>query len=175
MTNDGIKNAIKLGERLKDVEFTHIYSSPLQRAMETANYIKGNRDIEIQTLEALKEMGFGLWEGLENEELIELYKEEHYNYWNRPELYKPNGGETFDEFFKRIKSSLNYIFENSKEGNILIVSHGVAIKTIFAIINETKLEDFWLDTYVEGTSLSILEVKDEKLEFKLKGDTSHLR
>lgn len=175
LTNNGIENAIKLGQRLKEVDFTHIYSSPLQRAMETANYIKMDRNMEIQPLEGLKEMGFGLWEGLENEKVIQLYKEEHYNYWNRPEVYQPNGGETFDEFFIRIKNSLDYILENSKEGNILIVSHGVAIKTIFAIIKGTKLEDFWLDTYVEGTSLSILEVVDKKLEFKLKGDTSHFK
>lgn len=143
--------------------------------METANYIKMDRNLEIQSLEGLKEMGFGLWEGLENEKLIELYKEAHYNYWNRPELYKPNGGETFEEFFMRIKDSLDYILENTKKGNILIVSHGVAIKALFAIINKTKLEDFWLDTYVEGTSLSILEVNNEKIEFKLKGDTSHFK
>lgn len=173
LTNNGIENAIRLGERLENVEFTHIYSSPLERAIETANYIVGNRNIEIQVLEGLKEMGFGLWEGLENEELIDLYGEEHNNFWNRPELYKPNGGETFEEFFMRIKSSLDYILENTKKGNVLIVSHGVAIKALFAIMNGTKLEDFWDDTYVEGTSLSILEVKDKKIEFKLKGDTSH--
>ena len=175
LTKNGIENAIKLGERLEEVEFTKIYSSPLERAMKTANYIKGNRNIEIQSLEGLKEMGFGLWEGLENEQLIELNKDEHYNYWNRPELYIPNGGETFEEFFMRIKSSLDYILENTKKGNILIVSHGVAIKALFAIIKGIKLEDFWHDTYVEGTSLSILEVKDKKIEFKLKGDTSHFR
>ena len=175
LTNNGIDNAIKLADRLKDVDFSHIYSSPLQRAIETAEYIRGNREIEIQTLESLKEMGFGLWEGLENEKLIELYKEEHYNYWNRPELYKPNGGETFKDFFIRIEKSLQYILENSKKGNILIVSHGIAIKALFSIINETSLEDFWEDTYVEGTSLSILEIKDKQMQFKLKGDTSHFK
>lgn len=173
LTNKGIENAIKLGQRLKEIEFTAIYSSPLERALETANYIKGNKEIKIQPIEGLKEMGFGLWEGLENRELKELYSEEYFNYWNRPELYKPNGGETFEEFFIRLKSSLDYILENSKEGNILIVSHGVAIKAMFSIINKIPLKDFWLDTYVEGTSLSILELVDDKFEFTLKGDTSH--
>ncbi len=175
MTTNGIENAVKLRERLKDIDFTAIYSSPLDRAMETANYIKGNRVLKVEPIEGLKEMGFGLWEGLENDILKEQYGEEYNNYWNNPELYKPSGGETFEELFSRIENSLEYILDNSKKGNILIVSHGVAIKAIFSVINDSSLKDFWSDTYVEGTSLTILEVVDNKYEFKLKGDTSHFK
>lgn len=173
MTKNGIENAYKLAERLSDIEFSAIYSSPLERAMETAKYIKGNRNVEIHSLEGLKEMSFGLWEGLEKKVLKELYEEEYFNYWNRPEVYKPDGGETFEEFFMRINNSIDYILDNSEDGNILIVSHGVAIKAIFAVINNVQLKDFWSDTYVEGTSLSILEIVNKQFEFKLKGDTSH--
>lgn len=174
LTEEGIKNAIKLGERLKNVDFSHIYSSPQNRALITANYIKGNRDLEIETIDGLKEMGFGLWEGLENEELIKLYGEESYIYWNKPEEYSPNGGETFDELFQRINNSLNYILNNSIEGNILVVSHGISIKALFAIINKTELKDFWEETYVDGTSLTIIDIKDDNIKFVLKGDTSHM-
>lgn len=175
LTESGIENALRLGERLKHIEFNQIYSSPLKRAMETAEYIKGSRENRIIPLDGFKEMGFGLWEGLDNEHLKELYEEEHFNYWNRPELYKPNGGETFEEFFSRIKNSLDYILNNSDSGNILLVSHGVAIKALIAIINNLKLEDFWSESYVEGTSLTILEAEGDKLEFKLIGDTSHFK
>lgn len=174
LTEEGIKNAIKLGERLKDVDFSHIYTSPQNRALITAKYIKGNRDIKIEAIDDLKEMGFGLWEGLENEELIKLYGDENYIFWNKPEEYSPNGGETFDELFQRINNSLNYILNNSKEGNILVVSHGISIKALFAIINKTKLKDFWEEIYVDGTSLSIIDIKDDKMEIILKGDTSHM-
>lgn len=174
LTEEGIKNAMKLGERLKDVDFSHIYTSPLNRALITAKYIKGNRDMEIETIDDLKEMGFGLWEGLENDELIKLYGDENYIFWNKPEEYSPNGGETFDELFQRLDDSLNYILNNSKEGNILVVSHGISIKALFAIINKTELKYFWEDTYVDGTSLTILDIKDDKINFLLKGDTSHM-
>lgn len=174
LTEEGIKNAMKLGERLKDVDFSHIYSSPQNRALITAKYIKGNRDLKIETIEGLKEMGFGLWEGLENDELIKLYGDENYMFRNKPEEYSPNGGETFDELFLRINNSLNYILNNSKEGNILVVSHGISIKALFAIINKTELKYFWEDTYVDGTSLTILDIKDDKINFLLKGDTSHM-
>lgn len=174
LTEEGISNAKKLGERLKDIDFTHIYSSPQNRAIATANYIKGNRDIDIEVIDNLKEMGFGLWEGLENKQLIELYGEENHNFWNNPEEYTPNGGETFEELFIRIKNSLDYISNYSKDGNVLVVSHGISIKAIFAIIYKINLKDFWKDTYVNGTSLSIIEVVDDTMKFLIKNDISHL-
>lgn len=174
LTKQGIENAIRLGERLKDIEFSNIYSSPLGRALETANYVKGNRDVEIETHEGLREMGFGLWEGMENDVVLELYGEEHYNYWNKPHLYEPNDGESFDELFKRVEIALKYIIENAKGDNVLIVSHAIAIKAIYSIIRKYELQDFWNMPFIEGTSLTILEINDDKMEFILEGDTSHL-
>ncbi|WP_242844220.1 histidine phosphatase family protein [Caloranaerobacter azorensis] len=37
----------------------------IHRAIDTANYIKGDKNIEIIITESLKEMGFGSWEGME--------------------------------------------------------------------------------------------------------------
>lgn len=174
LTEQGIKNAIKLAERLKDIEFSNIYSSPLGRALETASYVKRNRNIEIETHEGLKEMGFGLWEGMENDKVIELYEKEHYNYWNKPHLYEPNGGESFDELFKRVDVTLKYIIENSTGDNVLVVSHAVTIISIYYIVRKYKLEDFWSIPFIGGTSLTILEVNGSDMEFILEGDISHL-
>ena len=173
LTEKGIANATRLGERLKDVDFSHIYSSPLGRAMDTANHIRGTRDMEIETHNGLKELGFGLWEGVENQIVMELYKEEHYNFWNKPEKYKANEAESFDELFERVDEALKDIIENSTGDNILIVSHAITIKAIYAIIKKYKLEDFWTSPYIDGTSLTIVEIKDGEMNFLLEGDTSH--
>ena len=174
LTNKGIEDAIRLRERLKDIEFSKIYSSPSGRALDTANYVKGNKDIEIEIHEGLKEMGFGSWEGMDREDVLELYSEEHYNYWNRPHLYAPSDGETFQELFKRVESALKFIIENSDDDNVLIVSHAITIKAIYYIIQKYRLEDFWDIPFIEGTSLSILEIDGDNGEFILDGDISHL-
>lgn len=173
LTEQGIANAIKLCDRLKDVDFSNIYSSPLGRAMDTANYIKGNRNIEIETHDGLKELGFGLWEGVENEEVMKLYEEEHYKFWNKPLLYKGNDGESFDELFKRINEALKHIIQNSTGDNVLIVSHAITIKAIYSIIKNYNLEDFWTLPYIDGTSLTIVEVNGDEMKFILEGDISH--
>lgn len=174
LTNKGTQDAIKLGKKLKNIKFSNIYSSPLGRAMDTANYIKGNRDIEIETHEGLQEMSFGLWEGMDRDRILDLYETEHYNYWNKPHLYEPNGGESFEELFERVEKALEYIIENASGDNILIVSHAITIKAIFYIIEKHKLVNFWDIPFIEGTSLTILEVDGDNREFILEGDLSHL-
>ncbi len=172
LTKKGIRGAKLLRNRLEDVKFDFIYSSPLSRAMETAEYIKKN-DEKLIVLEEVKEMGFGEWEGLEKEKLETSYSQEYYNFWNKPHLYKTSGGESFEDLYKRIERGLNKIIKNGGE-NVLLVSHGVVIKAIQTIAKGHSLEEFWTPPFLENTSLTLLELEDEKLNIVLDADTSHL-
>ena len=68
----GIELAEKTAEGLKDVPFDVIYSSPLSRAFQTAEIIRGDRPVEIIPTDSLLELSFGEYEGL-------ICKGEHYN------------------------------------------------------------------------------------------------
>lgn len=172
LTENGIEGAKLLSKSLKDIRFDFIYSSPLTRALDTANYIKKD-DERLIILDEIKEMGFGKWEGLEKEKLEKLYGEEYFNFWKRPHLYKPVGGETFEELKNRIKIGLNKISENGGE-KVLLVSHGVVIKTLQAMAKGHTLEEFWTPPYLENTSLTVLDLQDGNLNVILDADTSHL-
>lgn len=172
LTDKGIEGAKLLSERLKDVNFDFIYSSPQVRALETANYIRKGQE-KLVILEEIKEMGFGEWEGLEKEKLESLYGEEYYNFWEKPHLYKTSGGESFEQLKERVELGIGKIIENGGD-NVLIVSHGVVIKTIQAIVKGHRLEEFWTPPFLENTSLTLIELRDNKLNIVLDADTSHL-
>lgn len=174
LSEKGIDNAIKLGKSLNHIDFDCIYSSPLGRALDTAKYIRGNKDTQIIINESLKEMGFGQWEGMNHIDVEELYPQEHYNFWNKPHLYKPVEGETFEELLSRVRKVLDEIINNSLANTVLIVAHAVVIKGIYAIVKNYSLEDFWKPPFMHDTSLSIIEVKDDGVEFILEADLSHL-
>lgn len=175
LTEKGIDNAKKLGDSLKHIDFDYIYCSPLGRAIDTAKYIRGNKDTEIVINESLKEMGFGKWEGMKREEVKELYAKQQFNFWNKPHLYKPIDGESFDELIYRVDKALNDIIDNAKGKSILIVSHTVVIKAIYLIIKNYPLEDFWNPPFMYDTCLTVLEVQDRKIEVTLEADISHLK
>jgi broad specificity phosphatase PhoE len=173
LTEKGIENAKRLGESLKHIDFDSIYCSPLGRAVETAKHIKGDKDTQINIEESLKEMGFGCWEGVAHTEIEELHPVERYNFWNKPHLYKPIDGESFEQLFARVKEVLEKIIGSGDE-NVLIVSHAVTLKAIYAIVKKTPLEELWNPPFMKDTCLSIIEVKDDEMRFILEADVSHL-
>lgn len=175
LTQKGILDAENLAERLKDVDFTHIYSSTQKRAIHTAEILRKDRDIDIIKLDGLKEIGFGKWEGMEMKELLDKYKDEFDIYLNKPHLYKPTlDGESYDDIFKRVRASLEEILKNGGE-NALIVSHGVTIKILTSIIKRVPLEKLYTIDINKGTALNICEVKEDKIEFIVEGDTRHMK
>lgn len=173
LTELGKSDAIKLGYSLKNTNIDYIYTSPLTRAYDTAMLIKGNRDIPLEIYEDLKEMNFGIWEGMHSNDVIKEYKEEYYRFWNEPHLYKPNGGETFDELIKRVDNVLIDLASQKKGETILIVTHTIVIKAIYAILKRYEVKDFWNPPYINNTCLTIIDFNEGEYKFILEADVSH--
>lgn len=173
LTEDGRNRAIKLGKSLKDIDFDMIYSSPQQRALSTAKFINGDKNTEIKIHDGLKELRYGLWEGMYISDIEKNYPEDYYSYKNTPEQYLPEDGESIMDLFQRVKSFLKEITTKDYK-NILIVSHGITIKVLIAIIKELSWEEFSSLEVYTGTALNICELKDDRFEFLLEGDISHL-
>ena len=174
LTEEGINRAVSLGESLADVDFDIIYTSPQKRAMETAKLIMGNKNTKIITHDGLKELRFGIWEGMELDEINEKYPEEYYLYRNRPELYIPIDGESFKGLFNRVESFLEELKAVDYK-NVLIVTHGMTIKTLITIIKGLTLDEFSSLPVYTGTALNICEVKGGKFELIVEGDISHIK
>lgn len=174
LTEMGIEDAKRLGERLKSITFDRIYCSPLGRAIETARYIKGEKETPIIICEDLKEINFGVWEGMSNAEIDALYAEQNFKFWNKPHEYVPVEGETYDSLINRTEKVLNQIIEKEKGNTILIVTHGVTKKAIYKIVKDIPLEKFWGPPFMHNTGLSILEVEGERMHFVVESDISHL-
>lgn len=175
LTEKGIEDAKSLGKHLKNIDFDLIYSSPLKRALDTAKYIRGIKDTKIVINENFKEMNFGLWEGMNEEELTKQYPKEYEIFLQKPQLFKPFGGETFIEFVQRVEKGLyDVIDSNSNTDNILIVAHAVVIKAIMKIVKGYKIEKLWSLPFIRGTSITVLEVENRNIKILLEGDTSHI-
>jgi probable phosphoglycerate mutase len=173
LTEDGIMRAIKLGEKLQNVKFDMIYSSPQNRALETAKLIRGNRNIKIETTVNIRELGFGIWEGMCIDDIANKYPEEFSIYNNDPVRFVPMKGESYEELFKRINIFIDEI-KSKKYENILVVTHGVTIKALIANIKGLPLEEFSKLPVYTGTALNIVELKEDKMEFIVENDVSHL-
>ena len=123
LNNEGIKQAQKAADMLKDIEFDYVYSSPLIRAVHTAEIVAPNRKIQLD--DRLLEMDYGQYEGTDLRNMPEEIRIFFSDFVRNP---APDGMEPLAEVVKRTGAFLEEI--RSIGGNILISTHAIAMKGI---------------------------------------------
>ncbi|RFU70189.1 histidine phosphatase family protein [Bacillus sp. V59.32b] len=174
LTKEGINDALALGRRLINVPIDLIYSSSSKRAYQTAELITGSRDIPIIQDDALREMGFGDWEGRIRTEIEKEYEHEYKAFWETPHLYNRNSGELFSHVIDRVVSAFNEIVEKHPSGTVMVVSHSITLRVLIAYIKKLPLDKLFTQKPGLGnTSLTKIVVKDGHPEIIFEGDMSH--
>jgi broad specificity phosphatase PhoE/8-oxo-dGTP pyrophosphatase MutT (NUDIX family) len=170
----GKRQARWLGTALKDIKFDAIYSSSSKRAYHTAQIIKDKQEQVITALDSLLEINMGSWEGQQRKNIELKYLEEYTSFWNTPHLYNPtNSGESFKQLEDRIIPTVRDIVVKHRGGNILIVTHAIALKLILAHFRGDPLEKLWTPPIIQPTALSKVSIIDNQYNIDLYGDTSH--
>ncbi|CAM3723623.1 histidine phosphatase family protein [Mesobacillus zeae] len=173
LTEKGRRDAHSLGERLKETEFEWIYCSPSGRTMETASIVAGNRSIPLVTDERLMEIDLKDWQGKTEDEVKKEYPKSFQQYWNEPELYDGGSGESFADVRNRLASFLQELEESSLSGNVLVITHGIVIKTLYLLCREQETERIWDPPFIHGTCLTIVKMDENGKELLLKGCMAH--
>ena len=174
LTEQGVNNAIALGKKLEDVEFVAAYTSTSERTIETAKLIIDKRNLAINTNEDLREIHLGEWEGKTLEEIKVFYPEQYKYFWGNPAFYEPADGETFEQLLNRAIKILNHIISKHKDGNILVITHSVILKSLLMHIKRKSIKDLWAPPFIHDTSLSILEIENGVYRLITEGDITHL-
>ena len=142
LNEQGQKQAQALGEALKDVQLKAIYSSPLDRAMETATPIASVRELEIIPEPDLLEVNVGKWQGksLKVLRLMKVWKIVQ----NSPSRFRFPDGESFPEMQTRITGALERIAKkhNKPQDIVAVVFHSDPIKLAVAYFLGMPLDHF---------------------------------
>lgn len=168
LNQNGIDVARLTAEALKDVPFDVIYTSPLKRAVQTAEILRGDRDIPVIRDNRLKEISFGPYEGLCcAREGYSIPDPEFVNFFQDPAHYNPpEGGESIAELCVRTTDFLTELIENpeNRDKTILLSGHGACVKGLLSSLTIADLKDFWKGGVHKNCGVSIVEVKDGKAE-----------
>ncbi len=162
----GRELAWKTAKGLKDVKFDMVFTSPLKRAAETAEIIRGDREIPIIPEERILEISFGMYEGLSyGKETYNIPDPDFMNFFQAPEKYNiPPGGESFEEVIKRTGGFLKELCEEEgyQDKTILLSTHGCALKALLANIKGISIAEFWGEGVHKNCAVSIVEYIDGK-------------
>jgi probable phosphoglycerate mutase len=161
----GVKQAAELGETLKEVPLAGIYSSPLERAIETAEPIAQGRELQIQIRPGLIESDIGEWQGSEVKHVRKL--PEWQMVQHQPSRFRFPGGESFLEMQNRLVDEIETIANaHQPEDIVAVVFHADPIKLVIAYYLGMPLDNFQrisIDTasvtmlYVSPTGVSLVK------------------
>lgn len=145
---------------LSTLHFDKIYSSPLIRALETAQIITGRKD--IVTDKRLMEICFGVGEGVESSTLGEAFS----NFFFAPEKYiPPKGGESYEDLVTRAKNFLEseiYPIRNTEQ-NVLIVAHGAVNKALMLVLKNIEIKDIWKGEFQKNCCVNAYDLSNNAL------------
>jgi len=174
VTPRGLKQIDALARRFKDVHVDALYSSDLKRTMTTAGAITKYHDLELHTTERLREVNMGIWEDLTWGELERDNPEQLINFMRYPDKWEIEGGEKFDDLAVRITSVIREIAEENDGKTVVIVSHGMAIRTFIAEVLGIDSADASQVAHADNTSVSLLEYDGGEFHVCYYNDNSHL-
>ena len=130
LNDEGHQQAGQMAAKMDKVKLDAIYSSPLERAVETAEYLAKPRGLEIQAREGLGEIRMGQWEGRKMDDLNKSDEWRMFQFY--PSGARPPGGESGRQVQMRAVDEVEAICAAHPEGNIAIVSHSDTLKAIVA-------------------------------------------
>jgi probable phosphoglycerate mutase len=120
----GFWQAGRLAQALAAEGFDAIYSSDLARAHATASAVAAAQQLAVQTDPALRERGFGRFEGLTYAEIEERFPEEALRWKRREAGFGPGGGEPLAAFYARSVAAVTRCAARHPGQSIAVVAHG---------------------------------------------------
>lgn len=174
LTELGLEQASRAAQRLSKVDdIAAIISSPLQRAVQTAQKLGDATGLEVVTHQGLIETDFGTWEGLTFAEAAQQDPEVHRR-WLGDTSVRPPDGESFDEVGARVRKARTEIIARYGGKTLVLVSHVTPIKTLLRQALDVGPQ-FLFRMHLDLTGVSIAEFyPDGHASVKLVNDTSHL-
>lgn len=137
LSDEGIRQAARLGDRLRDERIGAIYSSPLSRALETARLVAdrlrgGPGPDAIVERDGLREVSHGHWEGRARVDVEAEFPVEYAAWEEDPFTFAPEGGESGVAVLARALPVLREIITSHAGGRVLVVSHKATLRLLLS-------------------------------------------
>jgi len=161
----GLTQAAAIGEALKGVD--RVISSPLRRALETAEYIGSPVEVDDRWIE----VDYGAYDGVElgTPAATELWER-----WRVDTAFVPPGGESLVQMGERVAEAVQELVKEAGETDIAVVSHVSPIKAAVSWVLHADAETAWR-SHLDQASISRVAVTPRGAVLRSFNETWHLR
>jgi broad specificity phosphatase PhoE len=174
LNETGVKQAELLAEYLQNVKIEAVYSSPLKRALRTAETIAGYHRIKIEISPGLIDFDYGEWQRLTHREVKDKYEELYIKWMNHPEKVRMPFGESLDDVRSRATDVINEITARGYESTVVLVAHRVVNKVLICSLLGLDNSHFW-NIRQDNCGITEFTYENERFILTRHNDTSFLK
>jgi probable phosphoglycerate mutase len=175
LNDTGLAQAEATGRRVASVwQPSAVYSSPLSRAVKTADAIAGHFNLPVQVHPGLTDIDYGEWQGLAPEEARQHWPDEVDAWFHRPHEARIPGGETLEALRQRLMATLNELASRHAGQTIVLVGHTVINRIILLGTLGLDNERFW-HLCQDTCAINVIEAEAGDFTLASMNDTCHLR
>lgn len=173
LTERGVRQAHLTGEHLSKISFDEIYSSDLNRAIQTAQIISSyQKNHQITIDKQIREIHMGVLHTSSEDQIKSTYPEFYHEFINKNTDFRYPGGESGGDVLTRTLDFLESI-KGKKPDNICIVCHGGVIRSVIShLIGLPQYKRFNLYPYNCG--ISLLKYNGDNFKVISVNEISHL-
>jgi probable phosphoglycerate mutase len=150
-----------------------IYSSPLSRAVKTAEAIAARFDLAVQSHPGLIDIDYGEWQGLSPDEVRQRWPEALEAWTKTPQLARIPGGETLDELRARAMQTVSALAARHTGETIVLLGHTVINRIILLGTLGLGNERFW-HIRQDTCAINVIDAEEGDYTLVTLNDTSHL-
>ncbi len=174
LNETGLAQAEATGRRIAaEWQPAAVYSSPLSRAVKTAEVIARHFNLPVQIRAGLTDIDYGQWQGLTPDEVKNRWPEIHHAWYNAPHTTRIPGGETLGELRARGMADVNELAARHAGQTIVLVGHTVINRVILLGILGLGNDRFWR-LKQDTCAINVFEVEDGDFTLVSLNDTCHL-
>ena len=160
LTETGRKQAEQAGAMLKSLNVSAIYSSPIDRAMQTASIVGKHCDVEPISDDRLIELDMGKFTMVPYNEIFEKHGNVFLKFYEGSLEISHNGVESFAEVQKRVFDMVDFVKNKHKDENIVLVTHMDPIKAMIGKVLSLQPEVLF-QLIIANASLNIIKYDDQ--------------
>jgi phosphoserine phosphatase len=150
-----------------------VYSSPLSRAVKTAEAIARHFDLPVQVHLDLTDINYGEWQGLTPEEARQRWPVEIDAWYNRPHQARIPSGETLSDLRARAMQTVDELAARHAGETIVLVGHTVINRLILLGVLGLGNERFWR-LKQDTCAINVFEAEESDFTLVSLNDTCHL-
>ncbi len=174
LSPEGREQAVRLGYILRRRPLAAAWTSPSPRALMTARLILRSAPVPLHVDPRLQEIGHGAWEGLTGSAVAARWPDLYDLYRRNPEQFdRAPGGESLRNVQGRMLAALRDITEQAAAGEVLVVTHGVALRLLLLGLDGLPLRHLWDPPHLLPTSVTEVCGTPDSWRVLRRGDLPH--